>query len=243
VRTCLLLVAAVAFNIGGFAEDCKPDEFKSFANVSGAVHFFMTTPGVITSWSEKSVYRGGDSAAVAIIRTVPDSDFTFPEKARQVLNVLRLAFSFPQLIETCNDRQPRVTMLLLDHLQNVSGLQLQSEINEARLLIARHSTPEWPAMASPSDTNPQQTQWIGRVLGSVLAVKAGMLRKELLTVFTTEGGLSNRMQRTYVYKECPYIKVDVEFSPVDNPDDKLHENPGDRIAKISRPYLAYFIAD
>jgi hypothetical protein len=38
-----------------------------------------------------------------------------------------------------------------------------------------------------------------------------MTRSDLLKVFATEGGLSWSTQRTYVYRQCPYIKVDVKF--------------------------------
>jgi hypothetical protein len=58
-----------------------------------------------------------------------------------------------------------------------------------------------------------------------------------------EGGLSTRKQRTYVLKQCPYIKVDVEFSPVANEKDLLEEMLEDKITKISRPYLQYSITD
>jgi hypothetical protein len=74
---------------------------------------------------------------------------------------------------------------------------------------------------------------------SISTIKPGMTRRDLFTVFTEEGGISTRRQKSYVYKRCPYIKVEVEFSPADtdaNPD-ATTENPEDRIVKISRPYL------
>jgi transposase InsO family protein len=49
---------------------------------------------------------------------------------------------------------------------------------------------------------------------SAFEIKPGMTREDVLRVFTTEGGLSFRTQQTYVLKGCPYIHVDVEFSPV-----------------------------
>jgi hypothetical protein len=76
-----------------------------------------------------------------------------------------------------------------------------------------------------------------------------MTRAELLNVFTTEGGLSTGLNRTYVYRKCPYIKVDVEFKPVGRPArDKdgrvtLVEASGDVITKISRPYLEWSVLD
>jgi hypothetical protein len=42
-------------------------------------------------------------------------------------------------------------------------------------------------------------------------------RKDLLVVFTTEGGLSTGLRRTYVSRDCPYFKVDVEFEAVGRP--------------------------
>jgi len=81
------------------------------------------------------------------------------------------------------------------------------------------------------------------VIDAVGSIKAGMTRADLLTVFTEEGGLSSRTQRTYVYRLCPYVKVDVEFTPITNPDDHLTELSNDKILKISRPYLQYSIAD
>jgi hypothetical protein len=81
------------------------------------------------------------------------------------------------------------------------------------------------------------------VLPWIQDVKPGMTRKDLLRVFTTEGGLSNRSRRTYVLKPCPYIKVDVEFTPATNEEDRLTEMPEDKIATISRPYLEYSIMD
>jgi hypothetical protein len=57
-----------------------------------------------------------------------------------------------------------------------------------------------------------------------------MTRSDLLRVFTVEGGLSGRTHRTYVLKQCPIIKVDVEFSISGN-------EAEDRITQISKPYL------
>jgi hypothetical protein len=81
------------------------------------------------------------------------------------------------------------------------------------------------------------------------AVKPGMTRADLLNVFETEGGLSTGLQRTYVYRECPYFKVDVEFDAVGRParDDEgrvtLEERSEDTISRISGPYLEFSVVD
>jgi len=89
----------------------------------------------------------------------------------------------------------------------------------------------------------EHTKWIDSVLRSILTIKPGATRKDLLRVFTEEGGVFSRTHRKYVYKECPYIKVDVEFDPVGNEDKRIEGMPEDRVASISRPYLEYSIFD
>ena len=80
-------------------------------------------------------------------------------------------------------------------------------------------------------------------------IMPGMTREVLYRVFTTEGGLSTGLQRTFVSRDCPYFKVDVEFQAIVSPDrDKngwvtLVEDGKDLILKISRPYLQFSIAD
>jgi hypothetical protein len=109
-----------------------------------------------------------------------------------------------------------------------------------------------PAQESVIDTqnrveiDQEHTKWIDHVMRSIATIKPGMARKELFSVLTEDGGLSTRTQGRYVYKRCPYIKVDVEFSPVDEigtGQDATPKNPDDKIVKISRPYLEYSITD
>jgi hypothetical protein len=80
-------------------------------------------------------------------------------------------------------------------------------------------------------------------------IQPGMTRRDLLEIFTTEGGLSTGLRRTYVSQECPYFKVDVEFEAVGRPsrDEEgrvtLVEDDRDVIVKISKPYLQFSIMD
>jgi uncharacterized membrane protein len=99
------------------------------------------------------------------------------------------------------------------------------------------------AATKKKETNEEHTKWIASVMDSIQTIKPGMTREDLLKMFTTEGGLSNRLHRTYVYKECPYIKVTVEFEAAENTDDHLTEMPEDKIVKISMPFLQYGVAD
>jgi hypothetical protein len=91
--------------------------------------------------------------------------------------------------------------------------------------------------------------WVTQALEQMQTIKPGMTRKDLLEVFTTEGGLSTGLRRTFVSRECLYFKVDVEFESVgrSNRDEEgrvtLVEDSRDIIVNVSRPYLQFAIAD
>jgi hypothetical protein len=91
--------------------------------------------------------------------------------------------------------------------------------------------------------------WVAGALTRMQTIKPGMTRKELLVVFTTEGGLSTPLKRTFVSRDCPYFKVDVELKAIGRPARDaagrvtMVEGDRDRIVKISRPYLQFSIMD
>jgi hypothetical protein len=82
---------------------------------------------------------------------------------------------------------------------------------------------------------------IASVLKQCQTIKPGMTRAELSKVFSTEGGLSTVTHRSYVYRDCPYVKVDVDFAPSVAKQDV--ERPTDVVTRISKPYLGWSIAD
>jgi hypothetical protein len=93
------------------------------------------------------------------------------------------------------------------------------------------------------DHDRERTKWIAQVMRRIARIEPGMKRQDLLRVFTTEGGLSTRFQRTYVYSGCPYIKVNVRFKPASNDGNSAQEEPDDIIESISHPYLAWSVMD
>ena len=129
------------------------------------------------------------------------------------------------------------TASLVEDLPEPSDESLLPEWAKGPAQLQDESVPTGEAYAR------EQTKWVAKVLRQVTKVQPGMKREDLLKVFTTEGGLSTRLQRTYVYSECPYIKVDVRFKASDKEHDALVENPDDVIEAISRPYLAWSVMD
>jgi hypothetical protein len=100
--------------------------------------------------------------------------------------------------------------------------------------------------ATPSEDH---IAWVAEALKRIQAIRPGMTRRRLLTAFTTEGGLFTGLHRTFVSRDCPYFKVDVEFEAVGRPSRDaegrvtLVEGDEDRIIKISRPYLQFNVTD
>jgi len=105
------------------------------------------------------------------------------------------------------------------------------------------------ASASAQASCVDHSLWVGDVLQRMLAIKTGMTRKDLLQVFTTEGGLSTRTWRTFVSRECPYFKVRVEFKLAGRMETDAQgrqiapEDDEDIISSISEPFLQYGITD
>lgn len=89
----------------------------------------------------------------------------------------------------------------------------------------------------------ERTYWIARVLRQIEEIEPGMRRKDLGGILTTEGGLSNRFQRTYVHVDCPYIKLTVRFKAASDETNALKEDPDDTIESISQPFLQWSTVD
>jgi len=83
----------------------------------------------------------------------------------------------------------------------------------------------------------EHSRWIESVLKETETIQVGMSRSDLKRVFAEEGGISTPHKRTYAFRECPYIKIDVEFERLPSSGASPVENPDDKIARLSKPYL------
>jgi hypothetical protein len=96
--------------------------------------------------------------------------------------------------------------------------------------------------ASPQTPPPKDyVRWVESSLREMQAVKVGMTRGDVEKVFVPEGGISTVSQKTYVFRKCPYFKVDMEF--IVEPVNAAGGGPNDKIVKMSRPYLAWTVGD
>ena len=129
------------------------------------------------------------------------------------------------------------TARLIEKVAETSEESLLPQWAKSEAQIQDESVPMTAALAE------ERTKWISKVLRQIGKINPGMRRKDLLKVFTTEGGLSTRTQRTYVYVECPYIKVNVRFKALNSERPELNEDLDDIIESISQPYLAWSVMD
>jgi hypothetical protein len=134
-------------------------------------------------------------------------------------------------------RYDTATGQLIEKLDKISDERLLPRWAKSREQIQDESVPMSDALTR------ERTMWIAKVLRQIGDIQPGMRRKDLVRAFTTEGGLSNRFQRTYVSVECLYIKVDVRFKPANDEQDALTEDPEDIVESISQPYLQWSVLD
>jgi len=186
------------------AQECSNDDFVSFREIKTAALRLLSYPAY-TGWDEKILNRAGDLAALAVIRSVSMESLNSPEKVRQTLLVLNLAFAAPQLIAAGPDRRPTGALLLLDYLSTTEyGREYVTEIENTRNEI-KHNTAtgrpyELVTLVGEAPVDLEHAQWVSSVLRWTYDIKPGMTRSDLLKVYTTEGGISTRTQRTYVLR-------------------------------------------
>ena len=139
----------------------------------------------------------------------------------------------PSILEAMNNIRSRRTALRLLAATGVcAGITAQASLAEGQC-------------SSRSD----HVAWVAESLERMQTIEPGMNRKQLLRVFTTEGGISTAMRRTFVSRDCPYFKVNVTFrraaesSGGSEHPDWLKEMDDDVITTISGPYLQFSIMD
>ncbi len=117
------------------------------------------------------------------------------------------------------------------------------------LALALCVTSRVTANTPPKPKPETHVEWVARSLKQMQTIRPGMTRTDLLKVFHVTGGLSPIPARTFVYRDCPYFKVDVTFTLAHGEQKdatdrrRITESPKDVIKTISRPYLGPDIED
>src|SRR5262249_40348441 len=106
----------------------------------------------------------------------------------------------------------------------------------AMLLIGTNAFPQ----ANDSVAIQQHNAWLGEQLKQLLSIKPGVTRAEVRKFMTTDGGVYDRAERTYMGKECTYCKVHITFRLVGAAEND-GESANDIVEAVSTPYLGFDI--
>jgi hypothetical protein len=142
MRVHCLLACVACLTLASPAQDwqeCKPTGDYSFNDVKAAIHR-VTSSGGYSGWDEKTFNRSGDLVAVAVLKTLDDSEMASPESAKWVLLIIRWAFDCPQnCVKVTDDRHPRMSLLLLEHLNEITRGKMRAEIEEVKQYILQQA--------------------------------------------------------------------------------------------------------
>src|ERR1700722_1394647 len=137
MRVHFSFVCVVFLCLASPAQDwqaCKSEGDYSFSDVKAAVHR-VTSSRMYSGWDEKTFSQSGDLVAVAVLKTLDDSEMASPESVKFVLLIVRMAFECPQCVKVTDDRRPGMTLLLLEHLNEITGGKMQTGIEEVKHFI------------------------------------------------------------------------------------------------------------
>ena len=143
MRIRCVFVCIAFLSLAASAQDwqsCKPEGDYSFNDVKAAVHRVTSSQGY-SGWDEKTFNRSGDLVAVAVLKTLDDSEMASPEHANSVLLIVRMAFDCPQYcVKVTDDRRPRMTLLLLEHLNEITRGKMQANIEKTKQFILQQAS-------------------------------------------------------------------------------------------------------
>ena len=138
----LLPLAILPLIIAASAQDwqhCKPDGSYSFAEVKDSVRR-VATSHIYTGFDEKAFNRSGDLVSLALVQTLTDKEMISPKTLEEVLSILRAAFACTSRCVTApSDRDPRIALLLLEHLHNNASEKMQTNIDETKKFIIQQA--------------------------------------------------------------------------------------------------------
>lgn len=143
MKDYFVLAFVVLLPIVSSAQDwqqCKPNGDYSFDDLKGAVHR-VTSSGMYSGWDEKIFNRSGDLAAVAVLKTLNDREMRSTKGAKWALMVVREAFACPQkCVQVADDRRPRISLLLLEHLNEITRGKMRADIDEVKQFVLQQTS-------------------------------------------------------------------------------------------------------
>jgi hypothetical protein len=72
---------------------------------------------MIHSWSQKRLVQLGDGVSIALLKILGPDELKNPARVKEYTPIIRTCFTQPELISLETNRNPRITLFLLDHLR------------------------------------------------------------------------------------------------------------------------------
>jgi len=136
VAAALLVVLSMFSSIQAEEKACE----KSIDRYGPEVESQMALPYYSSvSWVDKHLSRLGDASSVVLLRTgIAEKQLT-PGELKQVLYILDTSFSCGFCIEEKENKNPRITLALLELLKfKYTDASLQASIDETTKTIQEH---------------------------------------------------------------------------------------------------------
>jgi hypothetical protein len=98
--------------------------------------------GVSTASLDKQVHRLGDSVSIALIKLYSERELTNPRAVRRYLPLIKESFAHPELIALTQDKDPMVTIFLLNYLRRrVERQELREQISQVLRFVSSKRSP------------------------------------------------------------------------------------------------------
>lgn len=137
MRLPIWILVALLFSGPANCQDCGSASSVALETVTASARRILKD-GLITGWDIKAFNRAGDLASVAILRALPTHDHTSPTQTHLVLYMIRESFSCLDLcVQSRDDKEPRVTLLLLGHISEGQDRRTRSDIEQVRSLVLK----------------------------------------------------------------------------------------------------------
>ncbi len=136
----LIRVLAVALlSAPMYSQECGSSETTQLPQLTEMARRVIET-GAYTGWDEKAFERAGDLGSVAIVRALPKSDLIDHMQMRSALLLLRESFScLDRCVQSSDEREPRVALLLLEHLRQHASSETLLGIHEVQTFILKQT--------------------------------------------------------------------------------------------------------
>jgi hypothetical protein len=139
---CILAVALFSTPI--YSQECQTGSSSqpvSLAHLTQMARRVIES-GAYTGWDEKAFVRAGDLGSVAIVHAIPADSPITPLQIRAVLLLVHTSFECLDVcVQSTDDKEPRVTLLLLEHLRAHKSPDAQSdvEIEDAQTFVLKQT--------------------------------------------------------------------------------------------------------